>query len=82
MRTLTWTTTRGVVKRITVGGRKAQPLSSAGTTSLDSFEHFLELQRERVAYRLQRMIGRINDGRTDGMTRSHALTETTMESRR
>lgn len=82
MRTLTWTTMRGVRKTITVGGRRAQPLSSAGTTSLDNFEHFLWLQRTRVAHRLQQTMDRIAERRTDGMTRTQALTETTIESRR
>lgn len=81
MRTLVWTSPLGVVKRVTIGGRRKTPLSSTRTTSLDSFEHFLDLQRERVASRLQKTIERIQDARLDGMTRQHALTETTLDIR-
>lgn len=73
---------RGVTKHITVGGRKDRPVSSNRTTSLDSFEHFLELQRERVAQRLQSMVNRIMNARMDGMDRHHSLTETSVTSRR
>ena len=82
MRTLTWVTTLGVTKRITVGGQRTAPVSSTRTSSLDNFEHFLWLQRERVAQRLQRTMERIADRRSDGMDRYHALTETTLENRR
>lgn len=82
MRTLTWTSPRGVKKCITVGGQRHRPLSSAHTTSLDDLEHFLWLQRVRVASRLQRTMERIAERRSDGMDRQHALTETSLESRR
>lgn len=81
VRTLTWTSPTGVTKRITIGGQRRRPLSSMGTTSLDSFEHFLELQRERVARRLHQTMERVNERRLDGMGRRQALTETIITKR-
>jgi hypothetical protein len=49
--------------------------------SEESLEHFMFLQRERLASRLQRMENRIYDARLDGMTRGQALTETSIERR-
>ena len=82
MRTLTWVSPLGHIKTVTIGGRRRKPVSSAGTTSLDSLEHFLELQRARVAARLQRMYETYQERQLDGMTRHQALVETTVETRR
>jgi len=81
VRTLTWVSPLGITKRITIGGQRRRPVSSVRTASLDTFEHFLDLQRTRVAHRLQQMDGRIAEGRTDGMSRTQALKETTIERR-
>jgi hypothetical protein len=86
MRTLTWTSPLGIVRRVTIGGRRVTPLSrtddSTRRVNMHSFEHFLELQRERLARRLQLSVDRVNDARMDGMNRYHSLTETTLTSRR
>lgn len=81
VRTLTWTTTRGTQKRIHLGGRRRQPLSSLRTTSLDSVEHFMEMQRQRVARRLHQTMERIVERRTDNMNRKQVLTETIITNR-
>src|SRR5882724_1015298 len=81
MRTLTWTSPSGTRKRITLGGRRRQPLSSLRTTSMDSVEHFMEMQRQRVARRLHQTMERIVERRTDYMTYRQALRETVITSR-
>ncbi len=68
---------RGIMKRVTIGGRRNRPVSSNGGTSLDAVERFMELQRIRVARRLQKKI----EAQGDGMERHHALTETDITTR-
>jgi hypothetical protein len=80
-RILTWVSPGGTRKTATIGGRRRHPVASPYTAAANSFEMFLERQRERVAQRLQHTVERISARRTDGMTQQQALKETTIKRR-